>query len=330
MSNQHLQKGKYAFDIVKCALPLFVSLLILIQYTFLPNFRNFTVLDRNAPTAVFFWFSVILVSIFFVYFVLSFFFLKLRKQLRHRAPFYSFALLLLLAYDWATLTTGMLPQPFFPWPDAILNAIIRDRAILGISFLHSMRLLFTGYFLGLIIGVITGIAAGWSAKIRYWVAPVVRLLAAIPPVTWLPIILIVANSLFSGAVFLIALAVWYPVTQTTMNGVLNIPKSTLEAAKTFGTRPLSMIFKVCLPATLPSIFQGAIQGMSIACTALIIAEMMGVEAGLGWYINWQRGWAEFAGMYAAILIICITFLCVNTLLSLLKTYALPWKKEDAS
>jgi NitT/TauT family transport system permease protein len=157
----------------------------------------------------------------------------------------------------------------------------------------------------------------------------IKVLGPIPSTTYLPIILIVATSLFGGSVFLIALGVWYPVTMTSMTGVLNIPKSYFEAAKTFGSKKTRLIFGVAIPAVMPFIFQGLTQGMSIACTALLIAEMMGVDAGLGWYINWQRGWAEFAKMYAAVIIICLTFLSVNTILGIIKKRALRWKEGGA-
>ncbi|MCL2227709.1 MAG: ABC transporter permease, partial [Oscillospiraceae bacterium] len=56
------------------------------------------------------------------------------------------------------------------------------------------------------------------------------------------------------------------------------------------------------------------------------AELMGVEAGLGWYINWQRGWADFAGMYAAVVIIAVTFFIVNAVLSMIRNFVLRWKE----
>jgi NitT/TauT family transport system permease protein len=309
------------------ALPLVVSVLIIAQYVFVPNFREFTPLDQNAPTNVFVWFMGFFVLIFAAWNVAAFFSAKASEALSHRAPLFTVALLLLLAYDFATLKTGLLPQPFVPWPDAVLNAIIRDRQLLGRSALHSLRLLFTGYGIGVTLGIISGVGAGRSAKLRYWVQPVVKLLGSIPAITWLPIILVLARSLFGGAVFLIALAVWYPVTATTMNGVLNVPKGIFEAASTFGVSKPSMIFKVAIPASLPFIFQGLTQGMAIACTALLVAELMGVEAGLGWYINLQRGWADFAGMYAAVVIICVTFFIVNAALNLVKRRVLH-RKDD--
>ena len=309
-------------------LPALAPLLIIAQYLLVPNFRTFTAVEQNAPTNVFVWFMALFSVIFFLWYLAGFFSQVAAESLRKRSPIFVAAFLMLLAYDWATLSMGLLPQPFVPWPDAILNAIIRDREILARSVYHSLRLLFTGYAIGVLLGIIAGVAAGRSAKVRYWVAPIIKVLGSIPAVTWLPIILVLANSLFQGAVFLIALAVWYPVTSTTMNGVLNVPKGIFEAASTFGVSKVGMIFKVAIPASSPFIFQGLTQGMSIACTALLIAELMGVEAGLGWYINWQRGWADFAGMYGAVLIICITFFIVNALLNLLKSYVLRWKEGD--
>ncbi|MCL2213028.1 MAG: ABC transporter permease subunit [Oscillospiraceae bacterium] len=309
-----------------CLLPLVISILVILQYVFVPNFREFTPLDQNAPTNVWVWFVGFFALLLGLWNIAAIFSKKANDRLRKSAPLFAVVFLLLLAYDYATLKTGALPQPFVPWPDAILNAIIRDRAILLTSLGHSLRLLFTGYAIGVGLGILTGVAAGWSAKVRYWVQPLTKLFGSVPSVTWLPIILVLATSLFAGAVFLIALAVWYPVTATTMNGVLSVPKSTFEAANTFGVSKLGMIFKVAIPASMPSIFGGLTQGMSIACTALLIAEMMGVEAGLGWYINWQRGWADFAAMYGAVVIIAVTFFAVNAVLDLIKRRVLRWKE----
>jgi len=313
-------------DRIICALPFIVCALVILQYKFAPNYKQFTPLDRNKPTNLYVWFIGIFTFVFFAQNIAAIFSKRVFERLRHGAPVNAVVFLLFLAYDWATLKTNTLPLPYFPWPDAILNAIISDRIILLKSVRHSLVLLFTGYSIGGLLGLATGVSAGWSEKARYWVWPVVKVLGPIPSTTWLPIILIVASSLFGGSVFLIALGVWYPVTMTTMTGVLNIPKSNFEVARTFGASRARLLFKVAVPAASPFIFQGLTQGMSIACTALLVAEMMGVEAGLGWYINWQRGWAEFAKMYAAVIIICLTFFTVNAVFTFIKRRVLRWKE----
>ena len=70
-----------------------------------------------------------------------------------------------------------------------------------------------------------------------------------------------------------------------------------------------------------------VSGMRAACGSLMIAEMMGVESGLAWYITWQRGWGNFTKMYTAIVIICITFLFVDAALGLLRRRILRWEEN---
>ena len=66
--------------------------------------------------------------------------------------------------------------------------------------------------------------------------------------------------------------------------------------------------------------------MSSACTALLVAEMIGVESGLGWYISWQKSWAQYGKMYAAIVLICVIFVVVNALLTFIRRRVLRWQE----
>lgn len=191
---------------------------------------------------------------------------------------------------------------------------------------HSLILLFMGYFSGAIVGLITGIACGYNKKINYWISPFMKLLGAIPSTTWLPIVMVLAASLFKGSIFIIALGVWYPVTMATITGINNIDKSYYEAAKTLGAKNSQLIFRIAIPSAIPNMLQGLTTGMSSACTALLVAEMLGVESGLGWYITWQKSWAQFAKMYAAIIIICLIFVLVNVIFALIKKRVLRWQE----
>lgn len=313
-------KTQRILDRIICGTPAAAATFLILQYYFLPNYKF------NTTTAVYPLFVGGFALILFGLFIASFFSKKGFQLLRAKAPLYTVVFILLVLYDYATLKTGILMLPYFPWPDRILNAIIEDRVLLLDCVKNSLILLFTGYILGGVVGIVTGVLAGWFKNVNYWVMPIIRLLGPIPSTTWLPIILIVASSLFKGSVFLIALGVWYPVTVSALTGVTNVRKAYFEVARTLGAKPHLLIFKVAIPAAMPNVFQGLIQGMSVACTALMVAEMMGVESGLGWYINWQRGWAEFAKMYAAVIVICLTFTVVNVLLTAAKKRVLRWQE----
>lgn len=247
-----------------------------------------------------------------------------QKQ-RYKAPLMSAIYLLLALFDFLTLKTGFLTQPFIPWVNDIINIAITDWKNLLKCVVFSLRLLFLGYFSGVAVGLITGVACGYSERIRYWISPIIKVLGPIPTATWIPLIMILASSLFGGSVFIVGLGTWFAVTTATMTGISNIERVYFDAARTLGARGYQLVFRVAIPHAMPSILQGMTQGMSSACISLMIAEMMGVEAGLGWYITWAKAWAAYNKMFAAIVAICLTFNAVTMALDLVKRHVLRWQ-----
>ncbi len=250
---------------------------------------------------------------------------RLYEKFRYRAPLWSALFLLLAGYDYLTLKTGVLTQPFVPCMNFILNAAWTDRAMLLDCTVHTLGLLFLGYFLGVGLGLVTGITCGYSEKARYWVDPVIKFLGPIPTSTWIPIMMVIASSLFGGAVFIIALGSWFAVTVASMTGIANVDRDYFEAARTLGASERQLIFQVALPHAMPSILQGCTQAMSSSCTAIMIAEMLGVKSGLGWYMNWSKSWASYDKMFAALFVICFIFTVVTKILDRIKGHVLRWQ-----
>lgn len=102
------------------------------------------------------------------------------KSLHYRAPRYSVLLLFLTLYDYLTLKTGLLTQPFVPCMNYIINAFLADYKMLADCTLNTLKLLFLGYFIGVSLGLVTGIACGYSKRIRYWIDPIIKFLGPIP------------------------------------------------------------------------------------------------------------------------------------------------------
>ena len=247
------------------------------------------------------------------------------EKIRYKAPLYSALFLVLAGYDFLTLKTGVLTQPFVPCMNYILNIAWIDKAYIFECTLHTLRLLFLGYFIGVILGLVTGITCGYSEKARYWITPIIKFLGPIPTSTWIPIIMVVATSLFGGAVFVIALGSWFAVTVASMNGIQNVDKDYFDAARTLGATEAQLVYKVAIPHAMPSILAGCTQAMSSACTAIMIAEMMGVKAGLGFYMTWAKSWASYDKMFAALFVICFIFTVVTKALDLVKRRLLRWQ-----
>jgi len=300
--------------------PFLMGVLALLEYFYVPNHHGFE------ASYVYAFFLLLLLLGNGISFLLSFRGKRQRKNYLYHAPFRAFVFFLFILYDSLTLKSNILITPYFPSIDKVLSSMVQDREYLWECTMSSLFLLFCGYFSGLIVGLLTGIACGYNKKINYWIEPFMKLLGSIPSTTWIPIVMVLATSLFRGSVFIIALGVWFSITLATITGIRNMDKSYYEAARTLGAKEKDLILEIAIPSALPSIFQGMVQAMSSACMALMVAEMIGVESGLGWYITWQKSWAEYGKMYGAIILICVIFVTVNFLLNSIKKRVLRWQE----
>ncbi len=311
-------------DVVISLLPIICGIAAILEYQLIPDGSS------NNDPKTYLGLLIVLIAAYVLYGAVGVI-RRLRgdktiiERVRYKAPLYSALFLLLLAYDYLTLKTGILTQPFVPCMNSILNAAWNDKGYLIESTLHTLRLLFLGYFIGVVLGLITGITCGYSKKVRYWIDPVIKFLGPIPTSTWIPIVMVVATSLFGGAVFIIALGSWFAVTVASMTGISNVDKDFFEAARTLGANERQLVFRVAIPHAMPSILQGMTQAMSSACTAIMIAEMMGVKAGLGWYMTWAKSWSSYDKMFAALFVICFIFTVVTKVLDLIKRRVLRWQ-----
>ncbi len=247
-------------------------------------------------------------------------------RLRNAAPWLAVLALLLTVWEIATAKLDYLPRPFFAPPQAFLEVYLEDWPRLGGSVLHSLQLLLTGYLIGAAAGFVTGVAIGWSRIVGYWVHPVLRLIGPLPATAWLPLAFFVFPSSFSASIFLIALATAFPVTILTWSGVAGVNSAYYDIARTLGASERFLVLRVAVPAALPHVFVGLFMGLGASFSVLVVAEMLGVKSGLGWYLQWAQGWAAYANMYAALLVMALMCSGLITLLSRLRDRALSWQK----
>jgi NitT/TauT family transport system permease protein len=229
---------------------------------------------------------------------------------------------------WEVITTGLrlLPLPYFPSPAKVLQSLISDYKLLFDSTWHSFFLLLCGYALGVAAGLISGLCIGWSRPIRYWGMPILKIVGPIPATAWIPLAMVVSPSGTVSAMALIALAVWFPVTMLTSSGISNTRASYLDVARTLGAGRGYLIFRVAVPAALPNIFIGLFMGLGASFLTLVVAETVGVKSGLGWYVSWAQGWAEYGKVFAALVIMAAFFSTIMTLLFKLRDRLLVWQK----
>ncbi len=301
-------------------LPFAASLFALLLEAVLRNGGNVS----KAP--YYFYFSAVTAAITFVIALMCCFNKALKDKVEYKGLLWSGVILLIALINLFTAKLNLLPMIYFPSPSKVIGVIFEDRAMILKCLAYSSRLLFTGFFGGAAAGIATGIAIGFNKHAAYWLNPLVRFLGPIPSTAWIPLVLVVFPDTVSASSFLIALAVWFPATLMTSSGIQNVANSFFEVSETLGANTFYKIFKVGVPAAMPSIFIGVFNGTCSAFITLMTAEMIGAKYGIGWYINWQKEMMCYANVYAGLIVIAVTFSILITLLFKVKDRLLVWQK----
>lgn len=255
------------------------------------------------------------------------FMLTLRRYVVHYAYLIAAVFLLVEVLDVLTLKTGYLLLPFAPSPDRILEAVPKNLEAYASNLAASMMLLGEGVVIGLVTGFVTGLLMGWSKIANYWFAPMLKVIGPVPSAAWLPIAVVLMPSAHLAGVFLISVAIWFPLSLMLSGAIRSTDRRKIEAARVMGASEPYILFNVALPAAVPDIFTALFMGLSSSFGALIISEQLGVKAGLGWYINWASQWGEYYKVFASVGIFIIIFYILINVLFKIRDHVMTWQKS---
>jgi NitT/TauT family transport system permease protein len=227
---------------------------------------------------------------------------RLQNSWNKSWPFLAAAAFLLLL-----LQLGHWKNPIIiPSVTAVFSRLFGDLGELKFwqALLASLYRLAIGYpiacFLGGLLGLLAGLYPGFSAFLRRLIA----ILQSIPPITWLPFLIIIYGFGDIPIIVIIVIASFFPMALSVMNGTEGVNKTHLEVARVLGADKGQLLRKVYLPETLPSFITGAQVAFGNAWRSLIAGEMVGSAAvGLGFAISFAGEVADMSGVIMYIIII---------------------------
>jgi NitT/TauT family transport system permease protein len=141
-------------------------------------------------------------------------------------------------------------------------------------------------FLGALgLGVPLGLVMGWSVRFREYTFPAFELLRPIPILAWVPLAIVMFQSVEGPVLFLTFLPAFFATTLNTLLGVRSVDRDLIRAAHCLGSTPADVFRHVIVPGALPYIFTGLQIAMGVAWFSLVAGEMIAGRFGLGYLIN---------------------------------------------
>ena len=237
-----------------------------------------------------------------------------------------FIYVLLIAWTLATAKGNLLREVLFPAPGRVLRQLIEDREKIAVNIRSSLEIIIKGYLLAAIVAIPAGLFIGWKNRLGNAATYIAKFCSAIPPIVYIPYGIALLPTFQSVSVFVIFLAAFWPILAGTMSGVINVDRKVIDSAKVLNVSGGTMLFSVILPASLPQIFVGCNQGLTVAFVLLTSAEMIGARAGLGYYVKNYSDFGDYTRTIVGILLIGIVVVGITFLFNKLQQYLLRWKR----
>jgi ABC-type nitrate/sulfonate/bicarbonate transport system permease component len=160
-----------------------------------------------------------------------------------------------------------------------------------------------GLGVALLFALPIGVLMGWNLFFRKHALPLFQLLAPVPPPAWVPITIVALGVGLPMQIYLIFLGAFYPILFNTYQGVKDVDPRYVASARVFGASEWTLILHVYVPHALGSIVMGVKIGIAMGLVMLIIAEMHGGSAGLGYLLLESKEYFQIDRMIACMAVL---------------------------
>lgn len=173
-------------------------------------------------------------------------------------------------------------------PPALAAQTFIELVVTGELFIHiraSLSRVMAAWALSALVAVPLGLAMGRWRRFENIVDPVVELFRPISPLAWIPLAILWFGISETGKIFIIFVATFFPILLNTVSGVKGVDKVLIRAGQVLGCEDEWSLFrKVILPASMPTIIVGFRIAFGTGWAAIIAAELVAAQSGLGYLI----------------------------------------------
>ncbi len=240
--------------------------------------------------------------------------------------------LAVLVLVWTVVSTsGWLPQGYLPSPRELareLQTLVTEGykgtslwSHIGISLFRTI----TGFVLGMVLGIPLGLFTGYNRVAGAAVSPVMAFIRPIPPIAFIPMVVLYFGLGETGKVVLIFWTAFNYVHVNAHAGASSVPIAYLRAAQSIGLNGTQTFLRVVLPAAIPQIFTGLKVGMALAWAVVVAAELTGAQAGLGYMISYAALTFLISAVFTGIALIGLIGLLLNIALNFLESRVVHWR-----
>jgi len=191
--------------------------------------------------------------------------------------------------------------------------------------LASLSRVFGAFFLACATAIPIGVLMGVSRVVRGIFDPPIEFYRPLPPLAYLPLVIIWFGIGEFPKIFLIYLAIFAPMAIAARAGVRSVSIEQIHAAYAMGGTRSQIVWHVILKAALPEIFTGMRIGIGVGWTTLVAAEMVAADRGLGFMVLNAAQFLASDTVIMGIIVIGVFAFGFDLLVRYLEKLLIPWK-----
>lgn len=251
-------------------------------------------------------------------------------RLWRRAPraFLPYLLPVVILASWQVASrTGFADPVMLPAPTTVLHTLwgsARDGELWDDTRASLFRWV-VGFIVGGLSGIVLGAAVGLYRIAELLLDTSVQMFRTVPHLGLIPLLILWMGLGESPKIVLVALACFFPVYINTFAGIRNVDRKLIEVGNVFNYGPAKMLLRVVLPGALPQIFTGIRYGLGVAWLALVISELIGADAGLGYMIQMGQSVSRVDIVMAGLLVFAVVGKLVDALVKVAERRLLRWR-----
>lgn len=242
---------------------------------------------------------------------------------------------IILVSAWFLVTHyGFISRLYLPPPQAVFNRFTEAlfHGLSGSTLAQhtgwSMARVFGAFAIALVTAIPLGLFMGVNRVCRGIADPIVELYRPLPPLAYLPLIIIWLGIDETSKLVLIFLAMFAPLTLSARAGVRSVALEQLHAAHSLGASNWQILRHVIFPAALPDILTGMRIAIGFGWTTLVAAEMVAARSGLGFMVLNASEFLNTDIVVMGIFVIGIIALTFDLLMRYLEKRLVPWKGKE--
>lgn len=236
----------------------------------------------------------------------------------------------LLVAAWVVLSaTGTIDRATLAPPDEVWAAF---RGLVSSGDLqHHVWVSLQRVLLGLTIGIVTGtglaLLSGFFRLGDDLIDGPVQIIRSVPVIALLPLVIVWFGIGQLSKVFLIGLAVTFPIYLNVLAGIRSVDARLVESAGTFGLRRWGLARHVVLPGALPNFFTGLRFALAVSWLVLVFAEQINATSGLGFLVVSARDFLRTDVIVVALFVYGLLGFGADAFVRLLERGALQWRSS---